>query len=46
MKTVQELFRTAVSQYGTRVALIEPAGDGGMVSLTYNDLLERAHGFA
>src|SRR5436305_1620152 len=46
MKTIQELLRTAVSQYGTHVAFIEPVGDGDMVSLTYNDLLERAHGFA
>src|SRR5260370_13838306 len=46
MKTIQELLRTAVSQYGTRVAFIEPAGDGGMVSLSYNDLLERVRGFA
>src|SRR5437773_11965533 len=46
MKTIQELLRTTVSQYGTHVAFIEPEGDGDMVSLTYNDLLERAHGFA
>ena len=46
MKTIQELLRTAVSQYGTRIALIEPAGDGDMISFTYNDLLERAHNFA
>jgi len=46
LKTIQELLRTAVSQYGTRIAFIEPAGDEGMISLSYNGLLERAHGFA
>jgi long-chain acyl-CoA synthetase len=46
MKTIQELLRTAVSRYGSRVAFIEPAGDGDMASLTYNDLLEQARGFA
>ena len=46
MKTIQELLRTSVSQHGERVALIEPARDGGMVFLTYNDLLEQTHGFA
>ena len=46
MKTIHELLRTAVSQYGTRVAFIEPVGDGGMVSLTYNELMERVQGFA
>ncbi|HYT45012.1 MAG TPA: class I adenylate-forming enzyme family protein, partial [Methylomirabilota bacterium] len=46
MKTIHELLHTAVSRYGARVALIEPVDDGGMVTLTYNDLLERAHGFA
>jgi long-chain acyl-CoA synthetase len=46
MKTIRELLRTAVTQYGTRVAFIEPVGQKDMVSLTYNELLERAHGFA
>jgi long-chain acyl-CoA synthetase len=46
MKTIQELLRTSVSRYGERAALIEPARDGSMVFLTYNDLLEQAHGFA
>ena len=46
MKTIHELLHTAVSRYGARVALIEPVDGGGMVTLTYNDLLERAHGFA
>jgi len=46
MKTIHELLRTAVSQHSARIALIEPVDDGGMVTLTYNDLLERAHGFA
>jgi long-chain acyl-CoA synthetase len=46
MKTIQELLRTAVSRYGTRVAFMEPVGDGDMVSLTYNNLLERAYSFA
>ena len=46
MKTINELLRLAVSEYGTRVACIEPAGDGGMSSLTYNELMERVQGFA
>jgi long-chain acyl-CoA synthetase len=46
MKTIQELLRTSVSRYGERAAFIEPASDGGMVFLTYNDLLEQAQGFA
>ncbi len=46
MKTIHELLRTAVSRYSASVAFIEPVGEGGMVSLTYNDLLERVHGFA
>ncbi len=46
MKTMQELLRTAVSRSGTRVAFMEPVGDGDMVSLTYNDLLKQALGFA
>jgi long-chain acyl-CoA synthetase len=46
MKTIQELLRTSVSRYGERAAFIEPASDGGIVFLTYNDLLEQAQGFA
>jgi long-chain acyl-CoA synthetase len=46
MKTIQELLRTAVSRYGTRVAFMEPVGDGDMFTVTYNDLLVRAHSFA
>src|SRR6266571_616288 len=46
MKTIHELLRTAVSQHSARIAFIEPEDEGRMVSLTYNDLLERAHGFA
>src|SRR5215469_6322321 len=46
MKTIQELLRTSVTRYGERAALIEPARDEGVVFLTYNDLLEQAHGFA
>ena len=46
MKTIHELLHAAVSQYGTSVACIEPVGDGGMVSLTYNELMERVQGFA
>ncbi len=46
MKTIHELLHTAVSRYGASIAFIEPVGDGDMVSLTYNDLLERVHGFA
>ncbi len=46
MKTILELLRTAVSQYDTRVAFIEPVGDGAMASLTYNELMERTQNFA
>jgi long-chain acyl-CoA synthetase len=46
MKTIHELLHTAVSRYGARIAFIEPVGEGRMVSLTYNDLLEQVHGFA
>ena len=46
MKTIQDLLQTAVSQYGKRTAFLEPVDDGDIVSLTYNGLLERAHGFA
>src|SRR5947209_4208331 len=46
MKTIQDLLRTAITQYGTRIAFIESAGNGDMVSLSYNDLLERARSFA
>ena len=46
MKTIQELLRTGVSRYGTRVAFMEPVGDGDMVSLTYSELLKQTGGFA
>jgi long-chain acyl-CoA synthetase len=46
MKTINELFHTAVSRYSERVAFIEPIGEGGMTSLTYSDLLDRVHNFA
>ena len=46
MKTINELLRVAVSEYGTRVACIEPVGDRGMASFTYNELMERVQGFA
>lgn len=46
MKTIVELLRTAVSQNGTRVAFLEPVGNGEMASLTYDELLQRAQHFA
>ena len=46
MNTIKDLLHTAASQFGTRVALIEPVSDGAMDSLTYHALLERAQGFA
>jgi long-chain acyl-CoA synthetase len=46
MKTIQDLLRTAVSRNGARTALMEPVGDGDMVSLSYDGLLERVYSFA
>ncbi len=46
MKTIHELLRSAVTQYGTRVACIEPVGEAGLASLTYDELMERVQGFA
>ncbi|HYB00032.1 MAG TPA: AMP-binding protein [Ktedonobacteraceae bacterium] len=46
MNTIKNLLQTAASQFGTRVAFIEPVSDGVMDSLTYQALLERAQGFA
>ena len=46
MKTIHELLRSAVSQNGSRVACIEPVGDGDLDSLTYDDLMKRVQGFA
>jgi long-chain acyl-CoA synthetase len=46
VKTINALLETAVSQYGERIALIEPVGEAGIISLTYNNLLERVHNFA
>lgn len=46
MKTINELFHSAVSQNGTRVACIEPVGDGDLTSFTYDELLKRVQGFA
>src|SRR5947209_842271 len=45
MNTIQDLLHMAVSRYGTRVAFMEPGGDGEMNSLTYEDLLVRAQNF-
>lgn len=46
MKTILELLHASVSQYGTRIAFIEPAGDKDIISLTYNNVFERTRGFA
>src|SRR5437763_10971914 len=46
MKTINELLDTAVTQYGARIAFIEPAGESDMITLTYNDLQVQVHGFA
>jgi long-chain acyl-CoA synthetase len=46
MDTINTLFASAVERFGTRTALIEPADGGGMTTLTYRALQERAHAFA
>jgi long-chain acyl-CoA synthetase len=46
MNTIKELLQTSASQFGSRIALIEPVSDGVMDSVTYQALLERAQGFA
>ena len=46
MKTINELVRATVSQNGTRVACIEPVGDGDMATFTYDGLMKRVQGFA
>src|SRR5690348_6409280 len=46
MNTIKELLEGAASQFGTRIALIEPGGNGTMDSLTYQALLKRAQSFA
>ncbi len=46
MDTINQLLNTAVTRYRERTALIEPVGETRMTSVTYRDLLERAHSFA
>src|SRR2546422_7347154 len=46
METISDLLNTAVQHFGDRTALLEPAEEASMISLTYTDLLERVHGFA
>jgi long-chain acyl-CoA synthetase len=46
MDTINNLFATAVEQFGGRVALIEPANDAGMSTFTYSELQQRVQSFA
>src|SRR5579864_518224 len=46
METITDLLNTAVEHFGGRTALLEPAEEPRMISLTYAELLERAYGFA
>jgi long-chain acyl-CoA synthetase len=46
MDTICQLIDASAERFGNRPALIEPNGDGGMSTLTYHELWERAHGFA
>ncbi len=46
MVTINTLFTTAVEQFGSRVALIEPTEEKSMSTLTYRALRERTENFA
>lgn len=46
MDTICQLIDASAERFGDRPALIEPNEDGGMSTLTYHELWERAHGFA
>ncbi len=46
MDTICQLINTSAERFGDRPALIESNEDGGMSTLTYHELWERAHGFA
>ena len=46
MDTINNLFATAVEQFGGRVALIEPANDASMSTFTFSKLQQRVQSFA
>src|SRR5713101_5680856 len=46
MGTINQLIDASVGHFGEHPALIEPVEEGGMSTLTYRELRERAHGFA
>jgi long-chain acyl-CoA synthetase len=46
LETIIDLLNTAVEHFDGRTALIEPAEEASMISLSFADLLERVHGFA
>lgn len=46
MATIPALFSRTAAQFGSRAALIEPSDEGEIVTLTYQDVLERARSFA
>src|SRR6266852_4991450 len=46
MGTINQLIDASVGHFGEHPALIEPVEGGGISTLTYRELGERAHGFA
>ncbi len=46
MTTIPLLFSNAATRFGARPALIEPVGNGNLVTLTYQTVQERVHAFA
>ena len=46
MSTIRDTFDSAVERFRQRIALLEPADDGTIISLTYGELRERARNFA
>jgi long-chain acyl-CoA synthetase len=45
METISALFAEATEQFRQRTVLLEPTGDGGMITLNYSTLQERVHRF-
>ncbi|HLL79662.1 MAG TPA: AMP-binding protein, partial [Ktedonobacteraceae bacterium] len=46
MQTLNDMVASAVKQYSTRTALLEPVDSGEISTLTYTALAERVHTFA
>ena len=46
MGTINQLVEASAGRFGERPALIEPGEGGGMSTLTYRQMWERAHSFA